>query len=227
MDVYLHMTKPAFDPLLAARIEACGIVAVLVIDREEDAVPLARALLSGGVTAMELTLRTPAALGALRRIRAEAPEMIAGVGTILTPEQVAEAFAAGAAFGVSPGVNPRVLHAARDAGLSFAPGVATPTDMEIALEHGCTLLKFFPAEAAGGLAYLKAATPPYLHLGVKFLPLGGVNANNMASYLSDPLIPAIGGSWLAPRDSIQAGDWATITGLAREAIRIIQSVRGK
>ncbi|MEO7934236.1 MAG: bifunctional 4-hydroxy-2-oxoglutarate aldolase/2-dehydro-3-deoxy-phosphogluconate aldolase [Chthoniobacterales bacterium] len=217
---------PAFDPSLAAEIQKTGIIAVLIVDREDDAVPLARALLDGGVNVMELTLRTPAALGALKRIRAEVPEMIAGVGTILTLDQLAQTVASGAAFGVAPGVNPRILAAAREAGLSFAPGVCTPTDMELAIENGCELLKFFPAEPMGGLAYLKAAAAPYLHLGVKFVPLGGINGKNMASYLSDPLISALGGSWLAPRDLINAQDWKGITALAHAAVTEIQSVRG-
>ncbi len=216
---------PLFDPQLADTIQKTGIVAVLIVDREDDAVPLARALLAGGVNVMELTLRTPAALGALKKIRAEIPEMIAGVGTILTLEQLAETVAAGAAFGVAPGVNPRILNAAREAGLPFAPGVCTPTDMELAIENGCKLLKFFPAEPMGGLAYLKAAAAPYLHLGVKFVPLGGINGKNMTSYLADPLISAIGGSWLAPKDLIAAKDWAGITALAKGAVEVIQFTR--
>lgn len=218
---------PAFDPALAQRIETCGIVAVLVIDRVEDAVPLARALLAGGVDVMELTLRTPAAIDALKAIKAAVPEMIAGVGTILTTDQVAQVVEAGGAFGVSPGVNPRILAAAREAGLSFGPGVVTPTDIEIALEQGCKTLKFFPAEPSGGLAYLKAMAAPYAHLGVKFLPLGGINAKNMASYLADPTIAALGGSWLAPRELIKGGAWDQITALATEAVQIITSTRQK
>lgn len=215
---------PLFDPTLAATIHKTGIIAVLIIDREDDAVLLAKALLAGGVNVMELTLRTPAALGALKKIRAEVPEMIAGVGTILTLEQLAATIEAGAAFGVAPGVNPRILTAARDAGIPFAPGVCTPTDMELAIEHGCKLLKFFPAEPIGGLAYLKAAAAPYLHLGVKFIPLGGINGKNMASYLADPLISSIGGSWLAPKDLITAGAWDKITALAAEAAATIKTV---
>ncbi len=218
---------PAFNPALAQQIQACGIIAVLVVDREDDAVPLAKALLAGGVNVMELTLRTEAAIGALKRIKAEVPEMLAGVGTILTTEQLRQTVEAGAAFGVSPGVNPRILTAAREAGLPFAPGVATPTDIEVALEHGCKLLKFFPAEPSGGLAFLKAAAAPYLHLGIKFVPLGGVNAKNMTAYLSDPLISALGGSWLAPKEAIQAGDWQKITNLAAEAVQTIRSARSK
>jgi len=214
-----------FPSELAARIERAGIIAVLIIDRVEDAVPLAKALLDGGVDVMELTLRTDAALGALKEIRANVPEMLAGVGTILTPAQVSEVRAAGAGFGVSPGFNRRVAEAALAEGLPFAPGVATPSDIEAALECGCRLLKFFPCEPSGGLPFLKAMAAPYLHLGVKFVPLGGLNAKNMGTYLADPLISAVGGSWLAPKDAIKAGDWAAITGLAKEAVANIAAAR--
>lgn len=215
-----------FPSELAARIERAGIIAVLIIDRVEDAVPLAKALLDGGVDVMELTLRTDAALGALKEIRANVPEMLAGVGTILTPAQVAEVKAAGAGFGVSPGFNRRVVDAALAEGLPFAPGVATPSDVEAALESGCRLLKFFPCEPSGGLPFLKAMAAPYLHLGVKFVPLGGLNAKNMGTYLADPLISAVGGSWLAPKDAISSGNWSAITGLAREAKTNIAAARG-
>lgn len=216
---------PAFSPELAARIDRAGIVAVLIVDHVDDAVPLAKALLDGGIDVIELTLRTEAALGALVEIRKAVPEMLAGVGTILTPDQVLEVKAAGAAFGVSPGFNRRVIDAARAADLSFAPGVATPSDVEAALEADCRLLKFFPSEPSGGLSFLKAISAPYLHLGVKFIPLGGINAKNMATYLADPLISALGGSWLAPKDAIKNADWKSITALAAEAVQIIKSTR--
>jgi len=215
----------AFDLKLAASIEQTGIVAVLVVDDAKDAVPLARALLAGGVNAIELTLRTPAAIDALREIKAGVPEVLSGVGTILTVGQVAQAVEAGAAFGVAPGFNPSVLAAAQEAGLSFAPGILTPSDIEQAVEHGCKLLKFFPAEPSGGLSYLKSIASPYAHLGLRFVPLGGLNARNMASYLAEPFIAALGGSWLAPRDLIKAGDWDQITALSAEAVRIIKSAR--
>jgi len=216
---------PAFDPELAAKIETFGVVAVLVIDRIDDAVPLAEALLAGGVGVMELTLRTPVALDALRAIRQSVPSMVAGVGTILTPAQVGAAAQAGAAFGVAPGTNPRVLRAAAEAGLSFAPGIATPSDIEAALEHECRLLKFFPSEPSGGLSYLKNIAAPYAHLGLRYVPLGGVNEKNMASYLAEPMIAALGGSWLAPRELIQAGDWTAITARAAAANETIRGAR--
>lgn len=216
---------PLFDPELGRRISDCGIVAVLILDRVEDAVRVARSLADGGVNAIELTFRTPAALEGLKEVRAAVPDMIAGAGTILTPDQVRLAKEAGAHFGVAPGMNPRVLAAAREAGLSFAPGIATPSDIEAALEHECHLFKFFPAEPSGGLSYLNAIAAPYLQLDIKFMPLGGLNPANMASYLQDPKIAALGGSWLAPRDLIQAGSWQEITDLATSAAATIRSVR--
>ncbi len=217
--------NPAFSPELAARIERAGILAVLIVDRVEDAIPLAKALLDGGIDAIELTLRTDAALGALKEIRAKVPEMLVGVGTVLTPTQVIEVKEAGGAFAVAPGFNRRVVEAAQKEGLSFAPGIATPTDIEAALEVGCQLLKFFPCEVSGGLPFLKNISAPYQHLGLKYIPLGGINAKNMATYLEDPLIAALGGSWLAPREAIRAGDWKTITNLAAEAAAMIKNIR--
>lgn len=215
----------AFNVELARQLEATGVVAVLTIDRAEDAPNLAQALLAGGVSAMELTLRTPAALDALRRIRAEVPSMLAGVGTILTPAQVGEAVEAGAAFGVSPGASPRVLEEAVRLGFSFAPGVAVPSDIERALEFGCALLKFFPAEPMGGLSYLRSMAAPYGHLGVRFVPLGGLTQGNMSTWLADPLVAAVGGSWLAPRDAVRRQDWEAIRALAAEARTAVEQVR--
>jgi 2-dehydro-3-deoxyphosphogluconate aldolase/(4S)-4-hydroxy-2-oxoglutarate aldolase len=215
-----------FDDELADGLNRCGVVAVLTVDDAEDAVPLARALIAGGIEAMELTLRTPAAVDALRAIVAKVPDMLAGIGTILTPAQAAEVRAAGAAFGVAPGANPRVIEAARAAGLPFAPGVATPSEIERALELGCRILKFFPAERSGGLPYLQSIAAPYAHLALRFMPLGGINAGNMADYLRNPLILAVGGSWIAPRDSILDHDWSAITESAREASALAKRVRG-
>lgn len=217
--------KPAFDLALAHRIETTGIIAVLVIDRVEDAVPLARALISGGVDVMELTLRTHVAFDALKAIKSAVPAMVAGVGTVLRADQVESAVEAGAEFGVAPGFNPRVVEAASAANFPFAPGIATPSEIEAAVEHGCKLLKFFPAETSGGLASLRAMTAPFSHLGLRFVPLGGLNATNIGPYLADPSIAALGGSWLAPRDLVQAGAWDHITSLAAEAVQIIKAAR--
>jgi 2-dehydro-3-deoxyphosphogluconate aldolase/(4S)-4-hydroxy-2-oxoglutarate aldolase len=219
--------KNLFTEELMGRIENCGVIAVLVIDRVEDAVPLAKSLLAGGINVMELTLRTPAAIDALKAIRRDVPEMIAGIGTILTPEQVIEAKSAGAAFGVAPGMNSRVVAKAKEAGLPFAPGICTPSDIEAALEHGCRLLKFFPAETSGGLKHLKNMSAPYLHLGLKFIPLGGLDQNNLASYLSEPSIAAVGGSWIAKRETIKANDWTAITAAAATATETVKTIKGK
>ena len=212
-------------PTIFEKLESTGVLAVLVIDDAADAVPVAEALLAGGVNAMELTLRTDAAIGALKAIRKSVPDMLVGIGTILTPDQVREVVAEGAAFGVSPGINPKVVEAAAEHGLPFAPGIATPSEVELALSFGCRRLKFFPAEALGGLGYLRAMSPPYNHLGVKYVPLGGVGPKNLAEYIADPLIAAVGGSWLAPRDKIAAKEWKAIEQNAREARTIIDTAR--
>ena len=199
-------------------ISEARIIAVLVIDDAAAALPVAESLLAGGVTAMELTLRTPAALEAAARIREACPEMMVGIGTILFPDQVEAALAAGASFGVSPGVNPAIIRQAKAVDLPFGPGIMTPTDIDMAIQEGCRLLKFFPAESSGGLAHLKNIAAPYAHLGPKFIPLGGVSLANMMTYLNSDLIAAVGGSWLAPRDLIQQQDWKKIENNAREAI---------
>lgn len=202
-------------------MSAARLIAVLVIDELEDAVPVAEALLRGGVTAMELTLRTPVAFDAAAAVRETCPEMCLGIGTILSPDQVVPALTAGAHFGVAPGVNPEVIRKAAEAGLPFGPGVMTPTDIDLAIREGCRLLKFFPAGSAGGLDHLKNIAAPYAHFGVRFIPLGGVNAGNLREWLASDLIAAVGGSWLAPREVIRAKDWATIEANAREARAIL------
>lgn len=204
-------------------IAAARLIAVLVIDELESAIPVAESLLKGGVTAMELTLRTPVALEAAAAITAALPEMMVGIGTVIFPKQVDDAVSAGAAFGVSPGVNPAVIRRAAEAGLPFGPGIMTPTDIDMAIQEGCRLLKFFPAESSGGLAHLSNIAAPYAHLGLKFIPLGGIGSANLMSYLNHDLIAAVGGSWLAPRDVIRAKDWGTIEANARDAMAAIQS----
>ena len=197
------------------------IIAVLTVEDANDAVPLANALKEGGVTAIELTLRTPAALESIRRIRGEVEGITIGAGTVLKPEQVKEVISAGAHFAVSPGLNPRVLAAAKDAGIFFAPGIMTPSDIEAALEFDCKLLKFFPAGTTGGMKHLKAMSAPYNHLGLKYIPLGGITCANVKETLSEKIIAAVGGSWLATPDLIKAKDFAKIRELAREAITTI------
>lgn len=212
--------QSTFPSHVLDRIRRCGVIAVLVIDRAEHAVPLARALLAGGVDAMELTLRTPAAVDSLKLVRQHVPEMLAGIGTILTPQQVDEVVDAEAAFGVAPGLNPNVVQRAAQRGLPFAPGITTPSEVERAVELDCRVLKFFPAEPSGGVKYLKSMNAPYAHLGLSYVPLGGLNLGNMPEYLAQDCVPAIGGSWIAPRDLIRNKDWDTITKNALAATQI-------
>ncbi len=214
-----------FPAALRKQLHQAGFVAVLVVEDVSAAVPLARALVDGGVRAIELTLRTPAAIDALRTIRAEVPELLAGVGTIVAPQQVVEVQTAGASFGVAPGRNPAVIAEAQRVGLPFAPGVCTPTDLELAVEQGCRMLKFFPAEPIGGRAYLRSIAAPLAHLGVGFLPLGGVDPENMEPYLREPMVEAVGGSWVTPKKLIRDQDWIAITTLAAEASEIVKRVR--
>ena len=203
-----------------------GVIAVLVIDEVKDAVPLARALLEGNVDIMELTLRTPAAMDALQEIKSDVPEMMVGIGTVITPDQVKQITQLWAAFGVAPGLNPSVVKTAQKEGLPFIPGIVTPSDIECAIGLGCNVLKYFPAEPAGGLGYLKSMANPYNHLGIKYVPLGGLNQGNFKAYLEFPSILAVGGSWIAKRDVIQKNDWKTITNNARQASEVVKNLRG-
>jgi len=205
------MTMESMMPdTIAERIARSGVVAVVTVEKPDDAAPIARALLAGGVGAIELTFRTTRAAEALQRIRAEVPAIHAGAGTLLTRAQVETAVAAGAQFGVAPGCNPTTLAAARACGLPFAPGVMTPTDIEIALEHGCRVLKYFPASNLAGPSALETMAAPFAHLGVRFIPLGGINLASLPPWLASPVVLGVGGSWLAPREVIQRQDWATL-----------------
>jgi 2-dehydro-3-deoxyphosphogluconate aldolase / (4S)-4-hydroxy-2-oxoglutarate aldolase len=192
------------------------IVPVVVIDKAEDAVPLAEALLAGGLDVLEVTFRTAAAEAAVHAIAQKMPAILIGAGTILSPEQMDRAIGAGAKFGVAPGLNRRVVERARERKVPFVPGVMTPSEVELGLELGCTLQKFFPAAAAGGVAMLKAFAGPYAHTGVKFVPLGGISAANAADYFALPIVGAIGGTWIAERKLIAERKWAEITRNAKE-----------
>jgi 2-dehydro-3-deoxyphosphogluconate aldolase/(4S)-4-hydroxy-2-oxoglutarate aldolase len=193
-----------------------GLVPVITIDDTEKALPLAGALMAGGLPCAEITFRTAQGEDALRRITAEAPGILAGAGTVLTAGQVDRAAAAGAKFIVSPGLNPKVVSRCREKGLPVIPGCASPSDMERALELGLEAVKFFPAEQAGGLDYLRAVAAPYP--GLKFMPTGGINARNAAAYIAFDRVLACGGSWMAGADLIRAGDFEKITALCREAV---------
>jgi len=206
------------------RILAKRIVPVVVLDSVESAEPLAEALLAGGLDIMEITFRTAAAEASIERIAARYPEILLGAGTLLEKEQVTRARNAGAVFGLAPGFNPEIVAAARAAGLEFSPGVMTPSEVEGALALGCKLLKFFPAEAAGGVNMLKSLAGPYAHTGVRFIPTGGVSSANLSVYLKLPVVAAIGGSWMVDKALVNEGNWAEITRITREALAAAAAV---
>jgi 2-dehydro-3-deoxyphosphogluconate aldolase / (4S)-4-hydroxy-2-oxoglutarate aldolase len=194
------------------------VVPIAVVDSVEDAVPLARALTQGGLPLVEITLRTPCALDCIRAIRKECPDVLVGAGTILETSQVEAAMDAGARFGVSPGLNAEVARAALKQQLLFIPGVMTPSEVETALALGCELLKFFPAEVAGGVKMLKALAGPYEPTGVRFIPLGGVSAANMVDYLALPIVAAVGGSWMCDRRLVREKKWTELAAIAAAAV---------
>jgi len=195
------------------------LICVAVVDKPEDAVPLAKALSAGGLNTIEVTFRTDAAAEAIRLIRRELPAMCVGAGTVLTPYQAAQAADAGAHFLVAPGLDESVLQAAKARNVTYIPGVVTPTEVGRALALKLKLLKFFPAEVSGGVPMLKALGGPFAHTGVKFVPTGGITAATLASYLALPTVAAVGGSWMAERDLIAKGDWDKITALTAEAMK--------
>jgi 2-dehydro-3-deoxyphosphogluconate aldolase/(4S)-4-hydroxy-2-oxoglutarate aldolase len=191
------------------------VVPVVVLDDLDHAVPVARALVAGGLPVIELTLRTPVALDAIAAIAAEVPEILVGAGTITSPELVGRAVEAGAQFLVSPGTTPSLLQEMAGSGVPFLPGTATVSEAMTVLEAGFTEMKFFPAEASGGAAYLKSLASPLP--AARFCPTGGITAATAASYLSLPNVGCVGGSWLTPADVLAAGDWDRVTALAAEA----------
>jgi 2-dehydro-3-deoxyphosphogluconate aldolase / (4S)-4-hydroxy-2-oxoglutarate aldolase len=191
------------------------VIPVVVIDRAVDAVPLARALLAGGVDTMEITLRTPAAVGAIRAVAEHVPDMAVGAGTIVRPEQADEAVAAGAAFLVSPGCTPGLLEALLNQGVPMLPGAATATEVMVLLEHGITEMKFFPAAAAGGTKALRALAGPLPE--VTFCPTGGIDRTAAIDYLALPNVACVGGTWLTPSDLIMSKSWEAVTALAADA----------
>lgn len=204
-------------PLLEI-MEAQPVIPVLKIERLEDAVPLARALARGGLPAIEITLRTPAALDAIRAAAAEVPEAVVGAGTILNAAQFAQAEAAGARFIVSPGLTRELAARAATSEVPLLPGAVTASEIMAAAELGYSVLKFFPAEQAGGAGYLKALSSPLA--GIRFCPTGGIGAGNAGHYLGLPNVICVGGSWVAPEDAVAAGRWDEIEQLAREASRL-------
>jgi len=207
-------------------LSSAGIIPVIVIEDEAKAVPLARALVKGGLPVLEVTFRTKAAAGAIARIKAEVPDAVVGAGTLLTAAQVRAAVEAGAAFGVAPGFDPAVMEAAKAAGLPMVPGIATASELSQALTAGAPMVKFFPAEAAGGVKMIKNLLGAFRFTGVKFMPTGGINPANVKDYLAVPEIVACGGTWIVPKDALAANDWDAIEKLAAEAAALVKG-RGK
>ena len=206
------------------QIGSTGIVPVVVLNKADDAEPLAQALVKGGLPCAEVTFRTDAAEESILRIAKKFPEMFVGAGTVLTTEQADRAVGAGAKFIVSPGLNPKVVEHCLKKGYPITPGIMTPTELEMALGFGLDVVKFFPAENAGGLKMIKAMSAPYTMM--KFMPTGGINATNVRDYLACNKILACGGSWMVKGDLINAGDFAEIEKLTREAAAIVKEIRG-
>lgn len=202
-----------------SKIQLMGIVPVIKLDDAKDAAPLAKALCDGGLPCAEVTFRTAAAEESIREMRKMFPDMLIGAGTVLTTEQVDLAINAGATFIVSPGLNPKVVRYCNERSIPITPGCSTPSDIEVAMELGLEVVKFFPAEAAGGLAMIKAMAGPYVNM--KFMPTGGVNAANLTSYLDFPKVIACGGSWMVKDELIKTGDFNKITELTKEAVTMM------
>lgn len=208
------------------KLKAHGVVPVLAVDTPDNGLRLCEALIAGGLPVAEITFRTTAAAETIALAAKHFPEMVLGAGTVLTQEQMMQAVDAGAKFAVAPGCNPKIVHAAQEAGLAFAPGVCTPSEIEIAMDLGCKLLKFFPAEASGGVKMLKALSGPYAHTGIKFCPTGGVTKDNLADYLSLPIVAFVGGTWIVPKDAVKAQDWKAIAAAAAEAVMAVKQTKG-
>ena len=207
---------------IVSTLGRAGIVPVIVIERAEQAVPLAKALVKGGLPVLEVTFRTSAAAAAIAAIRREVPEAVVGAGTLLSAEMLRRACDAGAAFGVAPGFDPAVVAEAKALGLPFCPGIATASELSQALSAGCRMVKFFPAEAAGGVGMIRNLLGAFRFTGVKFMPTGGVNPGNVAEYLSVPEVVCCGGTWIVPKAALAAGDWAASERLAAEAAAIVR-----
>src|SRR6478609_9956769 len=206
------------EPLELMRIGP--VIPVIVIDDIEQAVPLARALVAGGVRVLEVTLRTRVAIDAAKAIMANVPEAVVGIGTILCADDLARAEALGAKFGISPGATPELLKAAAASTLPFAPGIATASELMAALAHGFDLVKFFPAEPSGGIKALRALAGPFPQ--ARFCPTGGIGEANAAAWLAEPNVLAVGGSWLCPAVDIKSGNWAGISAMCAQAMKSLK-----
>jgi 2-dehydro-3-deoxyphosphogluconate aldolase/(4S)-4-hydroxy-2-oxoglutarate aldolase len=205
---------------LAALFRQATVIPVLTIDRIEDAVPLARALVAGGVRVLEVTLRTPVAIEAAKAMMSEVPDAVVGIGTILTVNDLARASALGVKFGISPGATPELLQAAAASDLPFAPGIATASELMQARAHGFNFVKFFPAEQSGGIKALRALAGPFPD--TRFCPTGGIGEANAASWLAESNVVSVGGSWLCPPADIKSGNWAGITAMCNRAMKALK-----
>ena len=205
-----------------SRISACGIVPVVVLNDAADAVPTAKAMLSGGISVMEITFRTAAAADSIRAVSTECPDMLVGAGTVITLEQCRLAVECGAKFIVAPGYDEEVVSWCCENNIPVTPGCVTPTEIMMAMKHGLKVLKFFPANVYGGLSAIKALSGPFG--GIKFIPTGGVNAANIAEFAASPFIFAVGGSWICPKADIAAHNWEKITALCAESRKAIADI---
>lgn len=212
-----------FSKELLDKITKSKIVAGFSVQNLDDAIPIAKSLMEGGINIIELTLRTKNSLKAVEMIAKSVQDMVIGVGTILTTDQLLQVKDNGAHFGVSPGLNKRVLKYAKEIDFSFAPGIATPSDLDCAIDMGYRFVKFFPAEGMGGVNYLKSISAPFNHLDVKYFPLGGINSNNMNEYLNIDNVIAIGGSWIVKDQLVLNKQWKEITKRALEVRNIINN----
>lgn len=208
------------------QVAAIGVVPVIALQDARHALPLADALADGGLGVIEVTFRTDAAVEAIRQIARHRPDMLVGAGTVLNETQADAAKAAGAMFALSPGIDRAVLDHALHIGLPFAPGIMTPSDLQIALRANCKLVKFFPAMAAGGLTMLKNIAGPYLHTGIGFNPTGGVTRENLSDWLGYAPVRAVGGTWIATSADIAAQNWDVIRQNAAEAAALVRQLRG-
>jgi len=211
---------------LQKQLSGIGIVPVINIEQASQALALADALLAGGIPLVEITFRTAVAAEVIRTLTRRRPNMIVGAGTVLTPENVKAARKAGAQFAVAPGLNPKIAKLATGLGLLFVPGVATPSEIELALSMGYRLLKFFPAELLGGVEMLNGLFAPYAHTGVAFMPSGGVGPANLESYLASKAVAAVGGTWLARKEDLAACKWEEIRKRCAAAMRTVRRIRG-
>src|ERR1039458_3599913 len=206
------------------RIETFRVVPVIAIEDAEAAIPLADALAEGGLPVVEITFRTAAAAVAIEKIAHQRTEILVGAGTVISEQNLRSAMDCGAAFGVSPGFNPKIFALASKRKFPFIPGIMTPSDVESALTAGAMLLKFFPAGAAGGVQMLKSISAPYVHTGVRFMPTGGVNENNLRDYLGLSIVLAVGGTWIATREDIASKRWDVIRDNCLKAFKIVSEL---